>query len=144
MQSSGWSCKAMLHLPAGFSISVLFRITTDGTPDSKEDLKARGNKIRLKKECKKQGCCRCGGKGVFSTEKRDGVQMAGEGTLDCWNVSRSRCLHFSKNPSHGFHQEGVFSRRSGAGYNNLLPAQSKKILFCAAITAVWVFDAKDF
>lgn len=74
----------MLHLPAGFSISVLLGITTDGTPDSKEDLKARGNKTRLKKKknAKSRVVADVGGKSMFSTEKRDGVQMAGEGTLD--------------------------------------------------------------
>lgn len=75
----------MLHLPAGFSISVLLRITTDGTPDSKDNLEARDNKTGP--ESKKQGCCRCGGKCIFSAgekkKKKDGVQTASEGTLDC-------------------------------------------------------------
>lgn len=76
----------MLHLPAGFSISVLLRITTDGTPNSKDNLEARDNKTGP--ECKKQGCCRCEGKGVFSAGRKKKkqtmeAQMAGEGTLDC-------------------------------------------------------------
>lgn len=71
----------MLHLPAGFSISVLLGITTDGTPDSKEDLKARGNKTRLKKK-KSRVVADVGEKVCFQLKKKDGVQMAGEGTLD--------------------------------------------------------------
>lgn len=154
-QSSGWSCKAMLHLPAGFSISMLLGITTDGTPDSKEDLKARGNKTRLKKKkrMQKAGLLQMWGKKCVFNWKKGWSPDGRRGYSGCWNISRSFCLHSSKNPSQGFHQEGqtnheiqrgVFSRRSGAGYNNLLPAQSKEFLFCAAIAAVWVFDAKDF
>lgn len=65
----------MLHLPAGFSISVLLRITTDGTPNSKDNLEARDNKTGP--ECKKQGCCRCEGKRVFSAGRKKKTNYGG-------------------------------------------------------------------
>lgn len=91
-----------------------------------------------------------GEKVCFQLKKRDGVQMAGEGTLDAETFQDPSVFTPPKTQAKGSTKKAKLTMKSKegsfreAGYNNLLPAQSKEILFCAAIAAVWVFDAKNF